>query len=177
MKNSNFIPVGYRIKAKEIRCIDQTNNNLGVVDIKEGLRLASEAGLDLVQITPIQNKEAIPVCKILDFSKYKYDLSKKEKETAKKQRESAIKIKEIKFRPATADNDLKIKATQAEKFINEGSRVKISILHKGREMSHTQLGYDTLNKFLSMVPNMEFTSQPSMSGRFLSVMCGKKQEK
>jgi len=171
-KNKNFIPVGHKIKAREIRCIDQNNDNLGVVDIKEAMNLARDAGLDLVQISSGTNN--VPVCKILDYGKYKYDLSKRNKEASRKQRETVVKMKEIKFRPNTGINDLKVKASQAEKFITNGNKVKITVVFKGRELAHREVGYETLNTFVELISNMELITEPSMQGRILSVLGVKK---
>lgn len=171
--NKTFIPVGYKIRAREVRCIDHNNNNLGIINIKEALELAKSVELDLIQIS----KDAVPVCKILDYGKYKYDLSKRNKEASKRQRENSIKVKEIKFRPSTGLNDLKIKASQAEKFIKDNNKVKISILFKGREMAHKEVGFDKLNTFVELVSGMELITQPSMQGRMLSAMGSKKDEK
>jgi len=174
-QNKNFIPVGYKIRAREVRCIDNNNNNLGVIPIQEAVEIASKAGLDLVQISPAKNNDA-PVCKIIDYGKYKYDLSKRQKENAKKQRETSVKTKEIKFRPTTGINDLRVKASHAEKFINDGFKVKVTITFKGREMAHKEVGYETLQRFVELVSNMELISQPSLQGRMLSVMGSKKTD-
>jgi len=175
LKNKKFIPVGYKIRAKEVRCIDQNNDNLGVISIQEAMSIATQAGLDLVQISPT-TRDDVPVCKILDYGKYKYDLSKRNKEDARRQREAAVKVKEIKLRPNTGLNDLKVKASHAEKFINSGNRVKITVVFKGRELAHKEVGYETLNTFVELVPNMGLTTNPFMQGRMLSVMGVKSTE-
>jgi translation initiation factor IF-3 len=118
----------------------------------------------------------VPICRIVEYGKFKYELSKKKKETAKKQRESTIKTKEIKFRPSTDENDLKTKADKVEKFLNEGDRVKITIMFRGREITHKEVGIETLNKFIDMIPNIELINEPSMQGRILSTLVGRKKE-
>ena len=168
------IPFGRNIRANKVLCIDQDNNNLGIIDLFQALKLAENSGLDLVQVAP-PIKGGVPTCKIVDLGKYRYELSKKQKALAKKQRESASKIKEIKFRPSTDINDLKIKANQAQEFLDAGDKVKITITFKGRELSYKEIGYDTLNSFLSLISDIETISQPSMDGRFLCAIIKKSQ--
>ena len=144
--------VNYQIKLPKIICIDNENKNLGLIPTNEALKLAQEIGLDLVQISPPnKEKNTAAICKILDYGKFKYEQSKKNKEMAKKNRESIIKLKEVKVTPNTGDNDLKFKAKQIDGFLEEGCRVKISLVFKGREASHSELGYMLLDKFLALV--------------------------
>ena len=166
---STFVPVGLKIRAREVRCIDQDNQNLGVIDIKQALEIARTAGLDLVQISPIKRDDT-PICKVLDYGKYKYELSKQNKEVAKKRRENSVKTKEIKFRPNTGLNDLQVKAQRTARFLEEGNRVKITIVFKEREMAHRDVAYNTLNQFVELVPCMELISTPAMQGRMLFVI-------
>lgn len=173
MKNNNFAGrksqryfVGRQIRAAKVLCIDNENINRGVIPIKDALQIAESNGLDLVQIS---DKDEIPTCKILNYSKFKFDLSKKEKESRKKQRESIIKIKEIKFRPATDENDLKIKARQAREFLEEGHKVKITIMFKGRELAYKDVGLATFNKFLELVP-AQSANPPLLNGRQLTAI-------
>jgi translation initiation factor IF-3 len=112
----------------------------------------------------------IPVCKILDSGKYKYDLSKKQKDMARKQRESAVKVKELKFRPSTDINDLKTKAKQAEKFLLDGCKIKVSIKFKGREMSHKNIAYDRIFEFVNLVGIAQVDEDPRMDGRNMTCM-------
>lgn len=169
--NKIYIPYNDRIKATHVRCIDSSNENIGVLPIMEAIDKAFSEDLDLVQIS--EGKDGIPVCKITDFGKFKFEFQKKQKETAKKQREAIIKVKEIKLRPSTEDNDLKIKAEKANEFINDGDKVKIFIVFRGREMAHKELGYETLNKFLSFIPEKNVYNQ-SFQGKILSTMIEKK---
>lgn len=148
--------------------------NLGVLPRDEAIRKAQDQSLDLVMVT--EGKDGVPICRIVEYGKFKYELSKKKKETAKKQRESTIKTKEIKFRPSTNDNDLKTKASKAKQFLNEGDRVKITIMFRGREITHKEVGMETLNKFIQMIPNIQLINEPSMQGRILSVLTGRKKE-
>jgi translation initiation factor IF-3 len=112
---------GRFIREPSVYCIDQNNNNIGLIDTRDALNMAYEVGLELVMVS--QGKGKTPsTCKILDFGKYKYEQEKRDKVSKKKQRENAIKIKEVKFRPVTDDNDLKTKANQLREFIDDGNR-------------------------------------------------------
>ena len=165
-------PVNMFIRARKVIVIDKDNNNIGTLSISEAIKMAQDNGLDLVQVSKVG--EEIPTCRILDYGKYKYEQDKKKKMAAKKQRESLSKVKEIKLRPSTDINDLKIKAAKTEEFINEGHRVKITVVFKGRELSHREIGYETLNTFVSLCSNAEPVSSPSIDGRILSTMLSKK---
>jgi translation initiation factor IF-3 len=174
---NNFVPSNYRIKQRVVQCINSDGENLGDMSRDDAIRLAKSEGLDLVMIS--SGNENVPICKILDYGKYKYDQSKKQKELSKKQRESEIKIKELKFRPSTAENDLRIKAGKVKDILEDGDRVKVTIAFRGREMSHTNIGYDTLNSFIDMIseiyPAVELINKPTMQGRFLTTLIGKKK--
>lgn len=174
-RNTDFVPTNHQIRSPKVRCIDSEDNNLGVIDKLEAIRIAENAKLDLVQVAP-GNRDNPPTCRILDSGKYKYEMSKRKKENAKKQRESAVKIKEVKFRPNTDQNDLKTKATKAQQFIEDGHRVKVSIFFRGREITHKDVGMETLNKFLQMVPNMHLLGEPVQQGKILSVIGTRKKE-
>jgi translation initiation factor IF-3 len=167
-------PVNLSIRAKKVIVIDKDNNNIGTLSISEAIKMAQSNELDLVQVSKVG--EEVPTCRILDYGKYKYEQDKKKKNTAKKQRESLSKIKEIKLRPTTDINDLKIKAAKTEAFINEGHRVKITVVFKGRELSHREIGYETLNTFVSLCSNAESINSPAIDGRILSTMLSKKAQ-
>lgn len=179
--NNNFknsrndrVLIGRQIRSNKVRCIDKNNDNLGVIDTFEALRLAEECSMDLIQVS--KDAHGIPTCKILDYGKYKYDLSKKEKTAAKKQRESVSKVKEIKLRPSTDTNDLNIKISKAEQFLSAGHRVKITVVFKGRELSHKSLGFDTLNYFIDNLDgDIDVLNSPSMDGRILSALVSLKK--
>ena len=123
---------------------------------------------DRVQIS--DGNDGIPICKVVDCGKYKYDLSKKKKEIAKKQRESSVKIKEIKLRPSTDTNDLNTKASKAKEILSEGDKIKISVVFRGREMAHREVGHDTLKSFVGLIPNILLNGDPVFQGRVLSVI-------
>lgn len=184
MSDQNFTPVNYQIRAKKVRCINNNNANLGVIDTVEAMKLANKVGLDLIQISNPKNGDP-PVCKISDYGKYKYDLSKKQKLQEKKQRESIIKTKEIRFRPSTDANDLQVKARQAAKFLLSGHKLIVSVFFKGREFSHKDRAQNRLADFLDLVNSLDelkgLTAQPEGNvladhrGVSASVVASKKQ--
>ena len=152
------------IRAKQVRCIDHNDDNLGVISTYKAIEIAEGAGLDLVQIS--KQGDQIPTCKIVDYGKYKYELSKRKKEQSKKQRESAVKTKEVKFRPSTSSNDLRTKAKRASEFISEGHRVKVAIQFRGREMAHQEVARDRFEEFFEMLDgNISLLNEPRMDGR------------
>lgn len=173
-QNKNFTPINHQIKAPKVLCIDCNNDNIGIIDTYKALKLANEQGLDLVQIAV--SVDRTPTCRITNYGKFKYEQSKKQKAAAKSQRESVSKIKEIKFRPSTDVNDLKTKANKAAEFLDEGHKVKISILFKGREISYQEVAYETLNTFLNLIPTMQVIEKPLVIGRVLSVLGQKKTD-
>lgn len=163
---------GRGIRDQKVICIDQNNTNLGLLDTRDALQLAQKANLELVIVS--HGKDGRPsTARILDFSKYKYEQEKREKQVKKKQRENEIKLKEVKLRPSTGDNDLQIKANQLKEFLDEGNRVKVTIMFKGREMAHKEVGMETLTKFVSMICG-QIDGQTSMSGKNLSAILVKK---
>lgn len=171
-KKRDFTPINRQIRAPKVLCIDNEDNNMGVIDTFQALKIAEEKNLDLVQVSP-SSREKPPTCRIMDYGKFKYQQSKNMKSAAKKARENEIKVKEIKFRPNTGINDLKTKAVKAEEFLNEGHKVKISILFKGREISHQDLGKQTLQTFVDLVSNMVLVEQPVLNGKVLSAVGAK----
>jgi translation initiation factor IF-3 len=162
--------VNDRIRAQEIRLIGADGENIGVVTPSRAMMLAEEAGLDLVEISP--NAEP-PVCKIMDFGKFKYEQQKREAEARKKQK--IIEIKEIKFRPGTDDHDYDVKMRSVQKFLDEGDKVKITLRFRGREMAHQQLGMDLLNRVASDVAAKgKIESMPRLEGRQMVMMIAPK---
>jgi translation initiation factor IF-3 len=133
--------VNGQITAASIRLVDQNGNMLGVVTAVEGVRLAEQAGLDLVEISPTAKP---PVCKILDYGKYRYEIQKKAHEARRKQK--VIQIKEIKLRPTIGEHDLQIKMRNVLGFLAEGDKVRITLRFRGREMDHQDIGYKILEK-------------------------------
>lgn len=137
------------IKLNKVICIDQDNKNLGPMYTKEALKLAFDAGLDLVQVNP-PYKDNFATCKIMNFSKWRYENTKKAKEAAKKQKEQMVKTKEIKLRPTTGQHDLQLKAKHCDEFVADGHKVQVSFIFKGREAANVEVAILTLQKFLEM---------------------------
>ena len=133
--------VNEEIRVREVQLIDQTGHNHGPTDIQLALAKAQEAGLDLVEIAP---NSTPPVCKILDYGKYKYQAQKKAAEARKKQK--VVEVKEIKLRPMIDDHDYDVKMRSMQRFFEEGDKVKITLRFRGREMAHQELGTTLLNR-------------------------------
>ncbi|MFA5014352.1 MAG: translation initiation factor IF-3 [Actinomycetota bacterium] len=135
--------INEQIRVPEVRLIAEDGSQIGVIPVKEALKTAEENGLDLVEVSPKSNP---PVCKIMDYGKYKYQLEISEK--LKKKKQSQIIIKEIKLRPKIDINDLNTKKRQIEKFLSSGYKVKITVMFRGREIVHKELGINMLNKLV-----------------------------
>ena len=149
------------IRVQEVRLIDQTGQNVGVVTTADALKRAEEAGLDLVEISPDASP---PVAKILDFGKYKYQEQKKAAEARKRQK--IVEIKEIKMRPSIDDHDYDVKMRAIKRFFEEGDKVKVTLRFRGREMSHQELGWQVLQRVKAETePIAKVESEPRMEGR------------
>jgi translation initiation factor IF-3 len=133
--------INEEIRVREVQLIDQTGHNHGPVEVLIALQRAQEAGLDLVEIAP---NSSPPVCKILDYGKYKYQAQKKAAEARKKQK--VVEVKEIKLRPMIDDHDYDVKMRSMQRFFEEGDKVKVTLRFRGREMAHQELGYQLLNR-------------------------------
>jgi translation initiation factor IF-3 len=159
-----------RIRAPEIRLIGADGENVGVVTPARAMQMAEEAGLDLVEISPTA---VPPVCKIMDFGKFKYETQKREAEARKKQK--VIEIKEIKFRPGTDIHDYQVKMRSVLKFLEEGDKVKVTLRFRGREMAHQELGLELLNRVAADVGEAgKIESMPRLEGRQMVMMVGPK---
>ncbi|MCB1407642.1 MAG: translation initiation factor IF-3 [Rhodobacteraceae bacterium] len=157
-----------RIRAPEVRLIGAEGENIGVVTPAKAMQLAQEAGLDLVEISP---NAVPPVCKIMDFGKFKYEQQKREAEARKKQK--TIEIKEIKFRPGTDTHDYEVKMRSVFKFLEEGDKVKITLRFRGREMAHQQLGAELLRRVADDVAEIgKVENMPKLEGRQMVMMIG-----
>jgi translation initiation factor IF-3 len=158
--------VNDRIRANEIRLIGAEGENIGVITPEKAMALAEQVGLDLVEISP---NAAPPVCKIMDFGKYKYETQKKESEARKKQH--VIEIKEIKFRPNTDTHDYDVKMRSVFKFLEEGDKVKVTLRFRGREMAHLELGRKLLERVADDVTEHgKVEAIPRLEGRQMVMM-------
>ena len=150
-----------RIRAPEVQVISSDGKNLGILQTKKATEMAREEGLDLIEISPNANP---PVCKIIDIGKYKYELQKKANKAKKKQK--IINLKEIKLRPVTEIHDYSFKIKNANKFLEKGDKVKFTVKFKGREMQHTDLGKDLMNKIIDETKDVaKVESKPKFEGR------------
>jgi translation initiation factor IF-3 len=164
------IRVNHRIRVPEVRVIDFDGSMLGVLQTHEALRKAQEQGLDLVEVNP---KAEPPVCKILDFGKYKYEEKKKQAQARRNQ--SVVEIKEIKLRPKTDDHDINFKVKAARRFIEAGHKVKFTVRFRGREITHPEKAHEQLDvilKALDDVSNVE--TRPMMEARAMSLIIAPK---
>jgi translation initiation factor IF-3 len=152
----------------ELRLIGAEGENVGVVTPVRAMQLADDAGLDLVEISP---NASPPVCKIMDFGKYKYEQQKRESEARKKQK--IIEVKEIKFRPGTDTHDYEVKMRNVYKFLENGDKVKITLRFRGREMAHLNLGRELLERIGDDVEEHgKVENMPKMEGRQMTMMIG-----
>jgi translation initiation factor IF-3 len=161
--NQNRIRVNFQIKVPQVRVIQLDGTSVGVMPTRDALKLAQSQGLDLVEINP---KASPPVCKIIDFGKYKYDEKKKQSEIRKKQK--IQELKEIVFRPNTEENDLLHKLAFAKEFLSEGNKVKFTIKFRGREITHPQVAKDKLIWIIQQLDGLILSNpEISMEGKFM----------
>ncbi|ASJ22518.1 translation initiation factor IF-3 [Brachyspira hampsonii] len=154
------------ITAPEVRVVHDERGSLGVMSIKDALALAKSEGSDLVEIAPTAEP---PVCKIINYGKYKFDIQKKSKEAKKKQK--LVQLKEIKMRPQISIHDYNFKMKHIREFLDEGNKVKITIMFRGREMAHTEFGYELINKIIQDLENEASTEKPAkLEGKNLSAV-------
>jgi translation initiation factor IF-3 len=158
--------VNEEITLPKVRLVDQRGNMVGVVSRNEALTMALEAGLDLVEVSPNADP---PVCKILDYGKFKYEEQKKKNEAKKKQK--IIEVKEIKLRPGIDDHDYQVKMRSMIKFFEEGDKVKVTMRFRGREMAHQELGMEVLNRVRDDLEEIAKVEQiPRMEGRQMTMV-------
>lgn len=144
------------IRAREVRLISETGEALGVMAPRDALRIAQERGYDLVEVAPTAKP---PVCRIMDFGKYKYEQSKRDREARKKQK--VVVIKEVKMRPNIEDHDFEVRRRQTESFLREGDKIKATIMFRGREVVHSELGKAVLDRLLDAVKDLCVVERPA----------------
>jgi translation initiation factor IF-3 len=155
-----------RIRVREVRLIDEEGGQLGVVPILDALRMARERGLDLVEVAP---NAVPPVCRILDYGKFKYEQSKKEREARKHQHN--VVLREIRMKAKIDDHDIDFKTRTVEKLLKEGDKVKVTVMFRGREMAHPQIGRALLDRVYERVKDMSVIEKPaSMEGRHMTMI-------
>ena len=153
------------IRDKELRVIGPEGGQLGIMSAAEALRLAEEQDLDLVKISP---NAVPPVCKIMDYGKYRFEQAKREKEARKNQH--VIEVKEIRMSPGIGENDFNTKLKNGQKFLQGGDRLKVTIRFRGREMAHSALGADVLKRFAEALPQASTDKPPVLEGRTMSIL-------
>ena len=163
--------INEQIRDKEVRVIGENGDQLGVMSIKEARQLAEEAELDLVKIAPTAKP---PVCKIVDYGKYRYELARKEKDARKKQK--TVELKEVRLSPNIDTNDLNTKISAARKFLGKGNKVKVTLRFRGREMAHMQQSRHILDDFAEQLADIAVIEKPAkQEGRSLAMVLGEKK--
>ena len=167
------LPTNRQIRAKEVQLISEKGEKLGIIPLEQALEKAEDKNLDLVLVAPNSNP---PVCKIMNYGKYKFEQAKREKEAKKKQK--VLELKEIRITPNIEKHDFDFKAKNARKFLTDGNKVKITVRFRGREVNNSQAGEVVLNKFIE---NLEDISQverrPKLEGRNMFIILSKKADK
>ena len=166
--------INEQIRVREIRLIrDDGEQQQGIIPTMEALRIAKELGLDLVEVAPTA---VPPVAKFMDYGKYKFESEKKVRDSKKKQKQ--FKLKEIRMQPKIDDHDLDFKSKHVRDFLADGNKVKVTVRFRGREMAHTELGLDVLKDVLARIEGFYvMDKQPSMEGRFMSMVLSPKSKK
>ena len=164
--------INEEIRAREVRVVTANNEQLGVMLLREAFRLAAEAQLDLVEVAPLAKP---PVCRIMDYGKYKYEAQKREKEAKKKQK--IVTLKEVKVRPNIEDHDFQVKLKNAQRFLQDGDKVKATVMFRGRELSHPELGRQVLVRMageLKDIANIERDAK--LEGKNMIMILAAKQQ-
>ena len=163
--------INEQIRDREIRLIGEDGEQLGIMSASEAMKMAREAELDLVKIAPTAKP---PVCKIIDYGKYRYELARKEKEAKKKQK--TVEVKEVRLSPNIDTNDLNTKVNNAKKFISKGNKVKVTLRFRGREMAHVQQSKHILDDFAETLADVAVVEKPAkMEGRAMSMVLAEKR--
>ena len=163
--------INEQIRDREIRLIGEDGEQLGIMSAREAMKIAQEAELDLVKIAPAAKP---PVCKIIDYGKYKYEQARKEKEAKKKQK--TVEVKEVRLSPNIDTNDLNTKINNAKKFISKGNKVKVTLRFRGREMAHVQQSKHILDDFAALLEDVAVVEKPAkMEGRSMSMVLTEKR--
>ena len=163
--------INEQIRDREIRLIGEDGEQLGIMSAREAMKIAQEAELDLVKIAPAAKP---PVCKIIDYGKYKYEQARKEKEAKKKQK--TVEVKEVRLSPNIDTNDLNTKINNAKKFISKGNKVKVTLRFRGREMAHVQQSKHILDDFAKTLADVAVVEKPAkMEGRAMSMVLAEKR--
>ncbi len=164
------LSINDEIRAREVRVVSDTNEQLGIMSTREALRLAEEKELDLVEVAPNGKP---PVCRIMNYGKFRYEQQKRDKEAKKKQK--VFQIKEVKLRPNIDEHDFYVKLKNAQRFLADGNKVKVTIMFRGREMSHPELGQEVLDRVAKeLADTITREKPPKMEGRNMTMIVAPK---
>ncbi|MBH32754.1 MAG: translation initiation factor IF-3 [Pseudomonadota bacterium] len=171
MSSEKNVRLNQRISNPEVRLIGKEGENLGVVAINEALKIAEDADLDLVEVVPNAKP---PVCKVMNYGKFKFEQSKKAQQAKKKQKQ--IQIKEVKFRPVTEENDYQVKLSNLKRFLSDGDKAKITIRFRGRELAHKDIGMEKAQRIESdLIEVGEIEQEPQFEGRQIVMVIAPKK--
>jgi len=171
MAISRELRVNEEIRARDVRLVGEGGEQLGIVPLREALRIAQERQLDLVEVAPTARP---PVCRIMDYGKYKYEQSKREREARKKQKQ--VNIKEVKMRPRIEEHDFEVKMRNAERFLRDGDKVKATIMFRGREIVHPDLGKLVLDRLAQSLSDLAAVERPARAeGRNMTMILTPKE--
>ncbi|WP_132082096.1 translation initiation factor IF-3 [Anaerospora hongkongensis] len=163
--------INEEIRAREVRVVSESNEQLGIMLLRDALRVAAEQQLDLVEVAPTAKP---PVCRIMDFGKFKYEQQKRDKEVKKKQK--TFTLKEVKLRPNIEDHDFEVKLKNALRFLEDGDKVKVTIMFRGRELSHPELGKQVLVRMAAEVKEVaNVEREPKLEGKNMIMILSAKQ--
>lgn len=173
MADNKSLRINGSIRVREVRLVDAVGQQCGVVPTPEALRMALDINLDLVEVAP---QASPPVCKILDYGKYRFEMGKKLRDSKKRQRLQTLK--EVRMQPKINDHDMAFKAKHIQRFLDEGDKVKVTIRFRGRELAHTDLGFNVLQNVLGrLVCGYSVEKQAAMEGRSMSMTLTPKSKK
>lgn len=165
--------INEQIRVREVRLIDDAARQQGIVSTMDALRMAREAGLDLVEVSP---NAVPPVCKILDYGKYRFEMEKRLRDSKRNQK--VLRLKEIRMQPKIGSGDLDTKAKHVQEFLDEGDKVKITIRFRGRELAHTELGFGVLEEVLKRLKSQYVIERPAaLDGKFMSMTISAKAKR
>jgi translation initiation factor IF-3 len=165
--------VNDRIRIREVRLIDEEGQQIGIIPTRDALEMARSKGLDLVEVAP---NAVPPVCRIMDYGKFRYEQSRKERESRKNQH--VIELKEVRIRPKIDEHDLETKGRQAAKFLDSGDKVKMTVIFRGREMAHPDIGKGLLDQLADMLrPHGTIEQTPRLEGRTMTMMLNPLKQK
>ena len=158
--------VNERIRIREVRLIDDEGNQVGIIATRDALEMARQKGLDLVEVAP---NAVPPVCRLMDYGKFRYEQSRKERDSRKNQH--VVELKEVRIRPKIDDHDLETKGRQASKFLDHGDKVKLTVLFRGREMAHPDIGKGLLDQLIELLkPHGTVEQTPRLEGRAMTAI-------